>query len=162
MPRIDFDDPQDYLLSDDFYRYCLGLRLAFQRSRGYFDHLDLGGACGDAALMICRHLWRRGVDCSFADGDGHCWTEVPAHRGVYVVDVTATQFDPNVPPVVIRKKDELRRKNGVDWSGIYQFSKATYYGRKKAGTVYDSVVSDRSRSQILRRARRYAGENCLP
>lgn len=109
-----------YVLSERFYRYCLSLRLSFQMEKAseWFDLLDLEGACGDAAYLIQKHLTKMKVDSRLMTGIfkdqslrvEHCWTEVDvSDKRTYIVDITATQFDRNLPPVVIKRKNDLSK-----------------------------------------------------
>lgn len=107
---------KDYILSEAFYRYCLALRIAFQKSGRCleeYDVLDLEGACADAASIIWTHLKELGISSTYVDGEfrgnNHCWSQI--HLGVrsYVVDITATQFDRSMPPVLITAKNQIKK-----------------------------------------------------
>ena len=95
-----------YALSDEFKKYCLALRLGFQTaSEPDYDPLTLSGACHDAALVLTRHLNRKGEKANFIegyyDGHSHCWTRFKVRRSMYIVDITVTQFGDHLPPVLI-------------------------------------------------------------
>lgn len=86
---------------------------------------NMCGACAVGAGAIKRLLTSHGFnDAVFVmvdDGDGcHCWTEVTVNGGVYVVDVTATQFDAKHPDVMVmlRHKYVSLMKEHLDFNTV--------------------------------------------
>jgi hypothetical protein len=68
----------------------------------FIDPDDLAGACAIASYTLWRVLRRRGhkadfIACYYTDYSAHCWVELTG----YIIDLTATQFDPDHPPVRI-------------------------------------------------------------
>lgn len=107
---------KDYILSEAFYRYCLALRIAFQRVGPWleeYDLLDLQGACADAASIIWDHLKAKNIESTYVDGDFrgevHCWSQVHLGPRYYVIDITATQFDRSMPPVLITTSGRIKK-----------------------------------------------------
>jgi hypothetical protein len=114
-------EPEPYVLSSEFYEYCLALRLALQSVRSVpYDRKDLGGACGDAALLVCGHLRRNEVQVEFVEGTfrrgktsgEHCWSRAVIGRSKHVIDVTATQFGRDIPPVILLPEAQATRLYG--------------------------------------------------
>jgi hypothetical protein len=113
--------PEHYVLSSEFYEYCLALRLALQRvCAAPYQRLDLGGACGDAALIICGHLRKKNIPNEFVEGTfrhgktsgEHCWSRAVIGRSKHVIDVTATQFGRDIPPVILLPEAQASRLYG--------------------------------------------------
>lgn len=113
----------NYILSSVFKHYCLALRLSLQTvKKADYDVLTLGGACGDAAWLIRRHLLGVKHEASLAVGtyvvgkvgksgsrDNHCWVRAMIKKVPYIIDITATQFSDDQPPVVIEPEVDLPR-----------------------------------------------------
>lgn len=80
---------------------------------GYEDP-SLALFCPFAATAVTTALRDAGFTAhliaGICDGTGHCWTEVAdaKRRGVALVDVTATQFWPRWPQVLVLRPDDRR------------------------------------------------------
>ena len=114
-----------YVRSNAFYHYCLAARLALQMK---WDRLNLGMgggfvldmsmSCGEAALVIHAHLQEQDINSAIVygtfNGKAHCWVEASQ----YIIDITATQFGRDIPPVVL-----LQKKRAIRIYGYYSDAK---------------------------------------
>ncbi len=128
-----------YLHSHAFYRYCLALRLSLQKVRGaQYDILHLGGACGDAAIIVRDHLVKKGIKAICVQGvftrhNDHCWTRAWSGQTPYVIDITATQFKKTMPPVFIQAENTISRRmyrSGYEISSLEECDTLTHHQRR--------------------------------
>lgn len=105
---------------------------------GYWDS-SLGGLCGVASDLLVRELRVHGIDSTlvfgeflFSDrchGGAHCWVECDG----YAIDITATQFGEQFPPVWITS---VINGKGHRWRRIY-------WPLAMGGSAYSHITRDK-------------------
>jgi hypothetical protein len=83
----------------------------YESHHGYFygNSLGLGGMCGISSFKIYKRLLDEGFSndrVKMAFNGGHVYVMLDD----YVIDLTATQFDNNVKPIVLKKQNNLPNK----------------------------------------------------
>lgn len=67
--------------------------------------IDLGGWCATTSNILFKELIRRGIRSRLVWNGDHCFLTY----GRYLIDITATQFDPKLPKVVKRLRSHTTK-----------------------------------------------------
>lgn len=115
------------------------------------DPEDLCGACAIASYTLYKALQNKGyrptLVCAVNGFEGHCWVELRGH----IIDVTATQFDPELPLVHVVPVNEQE----FDFTDLYlnkQALKETSSWRAQSPLRYEPQIR-----RFLREVRHAAG-----
>lgn len=88
------------------------------------DTTDMWGSCAVSSLVLAKILKSKGYNAEFACGitpiEGHCWVELD---NSFVIDITSTQFDKNLPDVYITNKENYYEK---DIPKFFRYTKDEY------------------------------------
>lgn len=105
---------------------------------GYWDS-TLGGLCAVASDVLIRAFAARGIEATLVhgkfhcngwkDGGWHCWVECNG----YVVDITASQFGAQFPPVFITSSLSLTASREY---------RGTYLALARGEAAYAHVMQD--------------------